>query len=498
MNGRSVRQKVSCVQYDTGVVLLVEFDTLELSSSSMTATVFIEKPSGKVVYQNATISGNAVRIKLNSQGLAEEGIAVAQAQVKQGTDIITSFAFDIDVQRSLSNSSAEESRNIIDAIDEKIDQRMSQIKGFVKSVNGSAPDTNGNVSISIANPADVEQAVNDYLEIHPVSSNDYVARNLANSKVGFIERNGSTIEFYTDAEKTTKVADIQMTNGVNRNLIDNGWFTVNQRGESEYSSRRYGFDRWYVYDKTLTGLNKVSILNNVITTYNLTEVRQMLDDDAMRNIIGKTVTLSVLLSDDTIEYKTFTIGTSASWTESLSVSPVRMVRYNGKFYICAGYLSSQKTFSFKALKLEIGDGSTLHLDCAPNYADELLRCQRYFVRYSSINCIGINSNYSNEISVVTYVPIPIAMAGGNTAANYKANLGKAWFTKCSGGYSPYTDGFENPLVNPALTIQSATQREIALKYLPSTSKDSGRQAIFTSISGNLDISCEPSWTGTFS
>ena len=37
--------------------------------------------------------------------------------------------------------------------------------------------------------------------------------------------------------------------------------------------------------------------------------------------------------------------------------------------------------TFKAIKLEFGTVSTLGMDTAPNYATELLKCQRYFFRY---------------------------------------------------------------------------------------------------------------------
>lgn len=179
----------------------------------------------------------------------------------------------------------------------------------------------------------------------------------------------------------------------NPNLLDNPWFVnpVNQRGftSDSGSSSGYTIDRW---KKDLNC--KLHLLDGFLqfwsdnTTHILTQLIDKPISDAM---LGKTVTLSIKLLDGSIihgsgvcpsEYPTgrtnviaLEIGNGYVFDfifDSLSDRPrVRVYRNE---------VTGDISVKIVAVKLEIGEHSTLANDSAPNYATELLKCQRYYVR----------------------------------------------------------------------------------------------------------------------
>lgn len=127
----------------------------------------------------------------------------------------------------------------------------------------------------------------------------------------------------------------------NPNLLDNWYFAnpVNQRGITTFTVGQYGIDRW----KLISG--SATVNSDGTITLNGT-IRQILE-----NAVDGAVTASVV---------------TASGTAT------------------ASYNSANKQFDItssggviKAAKLEYGSVSTLANDHAPDYATELLKCQRY-------------------------------------------------------------------------------------------------------------------------
>lgn len=191
----------------------------------------------------------------------------------------------------------------------------------------------------------------------------------------------------------------------NRNLLDNPWFTVNQRGITSWSNEGVGYsaDRWK-HDGSATG----NITNGVYTcnvpTY------QTWEDDRITPLLGKTVTLSWILSDGSIGFETKTLPSALTseyvwpFTNSYVVLALKSGNLSQVARITAGV-------AVKAVKLELGKVSTLAKDTAPNYATELLKCQRYFYRFKSYTT-GISgftgfSPYDGGIRFM--IPLPVAM-----------------------------------------------------------------------------------------
>ena len=190
----------------------------------------------------------------------------------------------------------------------------------------------------------------------------------------------------TDAQKAQARANlgISESGGVNRNLLDNAWFTVNQRGwtSGNMGSMQYWADRWHMNTDT-SNPSTLSLNNGVVTittpsgTNRFGNILQTLaDPDA---IVGKVVTLSVLKSDDTIISGTIT-RTAATTQDAYNEGGIILrLSSTNRFNV---QVEAGKTLSIKAAKLELGSTSTLAQDVPPDYGEELAKCQRYFYRVS--------------------------------------------------------------------------------------------------------------------
>lgn len=192
----------------------------------------------------------------------------------------------------------------------------------------------------------------------------------------------------TNREMTPYVQSIS-----NPNLLDNAWFTVNQRGQSSYTTsigtHIYTVDRWKTYSLSVdvidNGVTLTNVENNYVNFYSQQE------NYVLNKLLRKTLTLSVMLSDGTIYSGNITINNRSTeyiltdyraYTSDTFAIGILEDKGSWQIYVA---VSPNKSVSIRAVKLEIGSISTLSMDSAPNYAEELLKCQRYFVRFSTNN-----------------------------------------------------------------------------------------------------------------
>lgn len=196
-------------------------------------------------------------------------------------------------------------------------------------------------------------------------------------------------------ESTRAAADLTLQNALtNRNLLDNPWFTVNQRGATTYTNG-ISVDRWIPRGTT----TQVDVLSNGVKITNIqstdvpTWFRQNLELSVAEALIGKTLTVSVMsVSGDivSIPFTLMSINTDIGSDFTLGGITCRL-RYEWQtthlaflFYV----VHKDDEISLRAFKLELGSISTLAMDTAPNYAEELLKCQRYFYRYKANDSSG--------------------------------------------------------------------------------------------------------------
>jgi hypothetical protein len=167
----------------------------------------------------------------------------------------------------------------------------------------------------------------------------------------------------------------------NPNLLDNPWFTVNQRGLSNFVNNSYGVDRWkFVSNQSPT----ISFTNNGIEISDYVDgnivIAQRFESELLDT--SKDYTLSIMASDGSILSSKLDTTGSLSYMGQLAGANIFQ-----KIALLSGipelelYVNGLTTdLTIRAVKIELGSVSTLAMDTAPNYATELLKCQRYFIR----------------------------------------------------------------------------------------------------------------------
>lgn len=183
-----------------------------------------------------------------------------------------------------------------------------------------------------------------------------------------------------------------LTNLSHENLLDNPWFTVNQReSTTTTSSWNYVADRWMSGNVITGSVTRES--DGTLTITGTSQIEELIEESRME--VGKTYTYSVMLYDNSIVSDTFVLPsrTDPSWQQFIRKSIDNLAIFgaynnsNISFWI---EVEGSATKRIKAAKLELGSVSTLSMDSAPNYAEELLKCQRYFVRIKKNGQWGAN------------------------------------------------------------------------------------------------------------
>lgn len=208
----------------------------------------------------------------------------------------------------------------------------------------------------------------------------------------------------------------------NPNLLDNPWFQINQRGKSSYKGAVYGVDRWVSRSDDITvTVNSDGSLTVKNDGTSVAYFSQYIEDGALP--AGKyTLSVNVLSAAGTPNsygnygsvYLAYGSGPSISSSVgikstgekiySIALNPnAEVVRV--QFDIVAGC-----SITLKSVKLETGSVSTLANDSKPNYAVELMKCQRYYLR------IGGKATYANAVGVAAsstlvnfFVPTPVEL-----------------------------------------------------------------------------------------
>lgn len=242
------------------------------------------------------------------------------------------------------------------------------------------------------------------------------------------------IQTLTDAQKGQAKANIG-AGSTSPNLLNNPWFTVNQRGASGYLSDGYRLDRWKVF--TSGGTVNYNLTTGYVTlsaTSNVAYIQQILEPKLREALNGRTVTFSVLTSANVVHSVTFTYDSTATDIGiPFPTFPQAGYWYGGDYASClrVSYGNRTVTLSIKAIKLELGSVSTIANDMPPDYGEELAKCQRYFVRIPK----QLNRSYGfgyaqGSESIRIAVPIPVTMrdaptisyTGGFTLRGNGANL----------------------------------------------------------------------------
>ena len=243
----------------------------------------------------------------------------------------------------------------------------------------------------------------------------------------------------------------QKTSGLsNHNFLDNPFFTVNQRGATTVTSIEYGADRW-----KMTGGTSLTFSDGQVVMTSALCV-QFFD----KHIPNGIYTASVKLADGTIYH-----GTAEKINDTDEINFI----YNNTFRLVYNYGGNgdkslvidnanvgMGTITVKAVKLEVGSVSTLHLDVAPDYTTELLKCQRYLAPAGW--CV-VTKNSNNVYVGTVKLPVPLR----DTPTIPTPTLTDALWCPSSGYFTPDTvstsvrDTYKNTTISFSFTGSALTE-----------------------------------------
>lgn len=210
---------------------------------------------------------------------------------------------------------------------------------------------------------------------------------------------------FTDTQQAQARKNIA-AGGTNPNLLDNPWFTVNQRGVTTLSSAAFPADRWGngLNTTTSTTSDGVSITNN-------DSVRRSFNQNfVMPWLVGKTCTASVMLQDGTIYSGTITFPSSGT-SDFVTFDGTSIRATYGASYLSVGLMvAAGATVALRAFKLELGSVSTLANDVPPDYGTELAKCQYYCRNFAAIGStiMYIGGGFANSTTQARF-EVPVSM-----------------------------------------------------------------------------------------
>ena len=212
----------------------------------------------------------------------------------------------------------------------------------------------------------------------------------------------------------------------NPNLLINGDFRINQRGQTSYTGTVYGVDRWIGRDAIVSVIDKgVKITQNGVQWYG---INQSIEDVDLFK--GKVVTLSVKFKNLNIGNDGLYIGmgnSSVPYTRGTTISTIYPIKSDGIYSLTfkipetlnnkylnvviqntIGEITTTNSFEVEWAKLELGSVAT---DCISKpYVEELALCQRYFLKISGTSTAGLTGlvyTAGEYADINLKVPVPM-------------------------------------------------------------------------------------------
>lgn len=305
--------------------------------------------------------------------------------------------------------------------------------------------------MAVAPPTEIEQSKNMYLS----SDGSWKEQRT----IG----NGLTIQDNNVSVNVGNGIEIDSTGKINAvynnpNLFDNPFFTIDQRGGNytAVSSACYTYDRWYLSPAGAS----VQKANEVVTVSGTSSSGGFFSQYLERERLSAgSYTLSIMLSDGTVKSATGTIPSTLPSTQTdyikvnTGVSNIAscLLRWqtDGKWRFMFA-TTAGKSVGVRAFKLEKGTISTLANDAPPNYAEELLKCQRYFVRIKTTGHLNGAGFFNTSTTAYVHIALPTVM---RTTASVSVNGNMhLWYTGKIGSSSLLTSAVSGEHYNMACAL----------------------------------------------
>lgn len=199
-----VKNPIEYVRLTNAIPIIFHFRDYDIPASS-SAEVYVQKPSGKAVFDDASISGNDVTVTVTDQMFAELGFSELQIKITENAQELVTFSQPVIVKPNYTEGDADQSQNeggffdeaqkALDDVKEASEQASKAVESAqtaVENANQAVSDAqtavnNANDAADAANeaaqgidtkvqqavdsavtPEALQPAVNDYFDSNPV------------------------------------------------------------------------------------------------------------------------------------------------------------------------------------------------------------------------------------------------------------------------------------------------------------------------------------------
>ena len=148
-----LKNPISYVRGTDAIPIVFHFRDYDIPSGA-SVSVFVAKPSGKAVYNSATISGNDVTVTVDSQMFMELGTSEMQVSISQGGKELVQFAQPVNVKANLKAGDLPDSSTSSSFLDDMIAQAQEAVNNAnIAAKQAQTAVQNANLAVSNANDA---------------------------------------------------------------------------------------------------------------------------------------------------------------------------------------------------------------------------------------------------------------------------------------------------------------------------------------------------------
>lgn len=167
-----VKDPIDYVRLTNDIPIVFAFRDYDIPPGSA-AQVYVQKPSGKAVYDTAAISGNVVAVTVTDQMFAELGVSDLQIRITQGDEKLVSFSQPVRVHPNYTEGDAQQSKNDGGFFDDA--------ERAVENANAAAESANSAADVANAAAEAVGGAVSGVVNDNQVSEyTTYSSQKLGN------------------------------------------------------------------------------------------------------------------------------------------------------------------------------------------------------------------------------------------------------------------------------------------------------------------------------